>query len=65
VRIRTPTTRSHSCNLIVGNQVARTVNGVVIPSSLAVFRIGADGKLSFLHKYVVGGEVFWVGSVAL
>jgi 6-phosphogluconolactonase (cycloisomerase 2 family) len=51
--------------LIVGNQVARTVNGVVIPPSLAVFRIGADGKLSFLHKYVAGGEVFWVGSVAL
>ena len=51
--------------LIVGNQVARTVSGVVIPPSLAVFRIGADGKLSFLQKYVVGGEVFRVGSVAL
>jgi 6-phosphogluconolactonase (cycloisomerase 2 family) len=52
--------------LIVGNQVPRTVNAVVIPRSLAVFRIGADGKLSFLHKHdVAAGDVFWVGAVQL
>jgi 6-phosphogluconolactonase (cycloisomerase 2 family) len=52
--------------LIVGNQVTRTVNGVVIPRSLAVFRIGDSGRLTFLQKYdVSGGDVFWVGAVEL
>jgi 6-phosphogluconolactonase len=52
--------------LIVGNQVTRTVNTVVIPRSLAVFRIGANGKLKFLQKYdVSAGDVFWVGAVEL
>ena len=52
--------------LIVGNQVPRTVNNVVIPRSLAVFRIGADGRLTYLDKVnITAGDVFWVGSVAL
>jgi hypothetical protein len=42
------------------------VNGVVIPRSLAVFRIGDSGRLTFLQKYdVSGGDVFWVGAVEL
>lgn len=52
--------------LIVGNQVSRTVGTVVVPRSLAVFHIGGDGTLTFLHKYdVASGDVFWVGSIAL
>jgi hypothetical protein len=44
----------------------RTVDSVVIPRSLAVFRIGRDGRLTYLDKVnVTAGDVFWVGSVAL
>jgi 6-phosphogluconolactonase len=37
------------------------------PASLAVFRVGADGKLAFVRKYDVAadrGTVFWMGIVA-
>jgi 6-phosphogluconolactonase (cycloisomerase 2 family) len=40
----------------------------IIPASLAVFRIGADGRLEFVRKYdvEVGGEtMFWMGMAAL
>jgi 6-phosphogluconolactonase (cycloisomerase 2 family) len=40
-----------------------------VPASLAVFRIAADGKLSFVRKYDVdtgpGRTLMWVGMVAL
>lgn len=41
----------------------------VIPASLAIFRVGGDGKLDFLRKYDVKADVdkhlLWVGIVAL
>ena len=39
-----------------------------IPAGLSVFRIGDDGKLTFVHKYDVdvGGKImFWMGMVQL
>ena len=48
----------------------RDKNGIhVVPSSLAVFRVGGDGKLDFARKYDVeaGGNrnLFWAGIVSL
>jgi hypothetical protein len=39
-----------------------------IPAGLSVFRIGADGKLTFVRKYdidVGGKTMFWMGMVQL
>ena len=39
-------------------------DGTVIPASLSTFRIGADGKLAFEHKYDIalnGSQQFWMG----
>lgn len=56
--------------LIVGNQIGRNVlkDGAVatVSPNIAVFSIGSGGKLNYLRKYdVKGGDVFWVGAVAL
>jgi 6-phosphogluconolactonase len=56
---------------IAANQKAMAVQegGAVSQTApnLAVYRIGADGKLSYVRKYDVtqGGEAFWLGIVAL
>jgi 6-phosphogluconolactonase len=40
-----------------------------VPASLAVFRVGADGKLDFVRRYDVetdrGRNLFWMGLVSL
>jgi 6-phosphogluconolactonase len=59
--------------LVVGNQSAVTVRqGTTeprVPASLAVFRIGADGKLTYIRKYDVetgqGRSLMWVGMVTV
>jgi 6-phosphogluconolactonase len=59
--------------LVAANQNAVTKReGTVesrVPASLAVFRIGDDGKLSFVRKYDVetgqGRSLMWVGMVTL
>jgi 6-phosphogluconolactonase (cycloisomerase 2 family) len=57
--------------LFVGNQSTRNLlhaDGTVEPVSrnVAVFRIGHQARLTYLRKYdFSGGEVFWVGAVAL
>jgi 6-phosphogluconolactonase (cycloisomerase 2 family) len=59
--------------LVVANQSAQAVRGekgvTVIPASLAVFRVGNDGKLTFGRKYDVGtdagGSLFWASFVSL
>ena len=55
--------------LIAANQNAVTkrqgTTETLVPASLAVFRIGANGKLSFVRKYDVetglGRTLMWVG----
>lgn len=54
--------------LVAANQKALSVleGGAVKPvaASLAVYRIGADGKLTYVAKHdVAGGEAFWLGIV--
>lgn len=53
--------------LVAGNVAPLALrSGVVVPASLAVFRIGRDGRLTFARKYDVdvgGGSLFWVGMV--
>ena len=54
--------------LVAANQKALSVleGGAVKPvaASLALYRIGADGKLTFIAKHdVTGGEAFWLGMV--
>jgi len=59
--------------LVVGNQVpmaVRSGNKVsIVPASLAVYRVGSDGKLEFLRKYDVEAtnsrSLFWLGIVRL
>jgi hypothetical protein len=59
--------------LVAANQNAVTVReGTAetrVPASLAVFRIGGDGKLSFARKYDVetgqGRSLMWAGMVTL
>jgi len=62
--------------LVVGNQsplVVRDGGGTtrLVPASLAVFRIGADGKLTFARKYDVdtdpdaGRLLFWAGIISV
>jgi 6-phosphogluconolactonase (cycloisomerase 2 family) len=61
--------------LVVGNQsplIVRDGGGTTrqVPASLAVFRIGADGKLTFARKYDVdtdpsaGQLLFWTGMIS-
>ena len=56
--------------LVAANQnVVPKPDGTVEPASLAVFRVGDDGKLSFLRKYDVdtgqGRSLMWAGFVRL
>lgn len=59
--------------LVVANQSAQSVRGqtgvTVVPASLALFRVGDDGKLEFLRKYNVettaSRSLFWAGFVTL
>lgn len=57
--------------LIAANQKAMAIQqggGVAqVPANLALYRIGSDGKLSYVRKYDVtqGGEALWMGIVAL
>ncbi|MGE0405643.1 MAG: lactonase family protein, partial [Candidatus Korobacteraceae bacterium] len=59
--------------LVVANQSAmlvRSGNKVAeVPASLALFRVGADGKLEFVRKYDVATgpnrPLFWAGFVAV
>ena len=40
----------------------------IVPANLALFRVGEDGRLDFVHKYDVDvGDrtMFWMGMVAL
>ena len=58
--------------LVAANQTAIIEGSGIsprkIPASLAVFRIGDDGKLDFARKYDIDtshGSVFWMGIVPL
>jgi hypothetical protein len=58
--------------LVAANQTAilegAGANVRTIPASLAVFRVGDDGKLAFVRKYDIDtshGSVFWMGIVPL
>jgi 6-phosphogluconolactonase (cycloisomerase 2 family) len=59
--------------LVAANQNAGLVREgqqlSTVPASLAVFRVGADGKLDFVRKYDVetdrGLNLFWMGLVSL
>ncbi|HLJ24237.1 MAG TPA: beta-propeller fold lactonase family protein [Candidatus Acidoferrales bacterium] len=58
--------------LVAGNMMelpVRDKDGVrTVPASLAVFRIGNDGKLEFVRKYdlsVGGRNLFWMGMLGL
>jgi 6-phosphogluconolactonase len=59
--------------LVAANQNAVTrrdgTTETRVPASLAVFRVGADGKLSFMRKYDVetgqGRSLMWVGMLTL
>jgi 6-phosphogluconolactonase (cycloisomerase 2 family) len=61
--------------LVVGNinsMTVRTDNGSSqVPATLAVFRIGADGRLTFVRTYAVdvdpvaGRLLFWMGMVGM
>jgi 6-phosphogluconolactonase len=59
--------------LVVANQSAlpiRTGNGIgTLPACLSVFRIGDDGKLTFVRKYDIdtsgNRNLFWTGFVSL
>jgi 6-phosphogluconolactonase (cycloisomerase 2 family) len=67
---RTFTLDATSGLLVAGNQNAVTrPDGTRASASLAVFRVGDDGKLSFLRKYDVetgqGRSLMWAGFVRL
>jgi 6-phosphogluconolactonase len=58
--------------LVAANQTAVTLGSgdgaKKIPASLAMFRVGPDGKLAFARKYdvdTVQGSMFWMGIVPL
>src|SRR5262249_38818373 len=55
--------------LVVANQKAMAVGAgqPPTPPNLALFRLGSDGKLSFVNTTPVtqGGEAFWIGMVGL
>ena len=63
---RTFTLDAASALLVAANQNAVTrADGARVPASLAVFRVGAGGKLEFLRKYDVetgqSGSLMWAG----
>jgi 6-phosphogluconolactonase (cycloisomerase 2 family) len=65
---RTFTLDADAALLVAANQNAVTkADGTRVPASLAVFRIGSDGKLSLLRKHDVdtsqGRSLMWVGFV--
>ncbi|RPI54815.1 MAG: 3-carboxymuconate cyclase, partial [Acidobacteria bacterium] len=67
---RTFTLDAASGMLVAANQNAVTkADGTRVPASLAVFRIGGDGKLAFVRKYDVetgqGNSLMWAGLVRL
>lgn len=48
--------------------VAGADGATTLPAGLAVYRIGADGRLEFVRKYDIDtgdGQLFWMGMVAL
>ena len=59
--------------LVAANQTATTVRDgdrvTPVPASLAVYRVGNDGKLDFARKYDVettgARSLFWMGLVSL
>lgn len=58
--------------LVAGNQSAAypdsSANAKMISASLALFRVGGDGKLSFVRAYDVDnkpGPLFWMGMIPL
>jgi hypothetical protein len=58
--------------LVAGNMMQMSVRGKdgvkTVPASLAVFRVGNDGKLDFARKYdlnVGSKNLFWMGMVPL
>lgn len=55
--------------LVVANQSARTENGVTTPAGLSVFKVGSDGRLTFVRKYDIETSatklLFWTGFVGL
>jgi len=59
--------------LIAANQNATLVRDgqrvSTVPASLAVYRVGSNGKLDFVRKYDVetvrGRNLFWMGLVSL
>jgi 6-phosphogluconolactonase (cycloisomerase 2 family) len=59
--------------LLVGNQKEAPRHDPTHPDTIpavhpnvSIFRIGEDGKLTYVHSYdVTGGEAWWVGAVAL
>lgn len=70
---RTFTLDSSARTLAVANQSALFVRGqagvTLVPASLAVFRVGNDGKLDFVRKYDVetggGRSLFWARFVTM
>jgi 6-phosphogluconolactonase len=56
--------------LVAANQNAVTkADGTRVPASLVVFRMGDDGRLTFVRKYEIatgqGGSLMWAGMVRL
>jgi 6-phosphogluconolactonase len=54
--------------LVVGNQTTTSSGGNTVPANLAVFRIGADGRLDFVRRYdlAVGRKpLWWTGLASL
>jgi 6-phosphogluconolactonase len=67
---RTFTIDSSLSLLVAANQNAVTkADGSRVPASLAVFRVGANGKLTFLRKYDIetggGRSLMWAGFVSV
>jgi 6-phosphogluconolactonase len=67
---RTFTLDSSIALLVAANQNAVTkADGTSVPASLAVFRVGGNGKLTFLRKYDIetgqGRSLMWTGFVNL
>jgi 6-phosphogluconolactonase len=55
--------------LAVANQTPHTVKGVSVPASVAMYKIGADGTLTYVRKYDMetspGQSLFWAGMISL
>ncbi len=72
VTLRTFALDPSSRILVVGNQnTVRTGEGpaaVRVPANLAVFRVGADGRLTFVERYdvaVARQPLWWMGIVSV